>query len=84
MQWDGHEWRYLDGVAVTGHPRPCPQCGRMPTPEGHDACLGTIPGAAGACCGHGMHVGYVNWPAISAPAAWERGAYIGEVKDASD
>jgi len=39
--------------------RPCPRCGRMPTPEGYDACLGYIPGAAYACCGHGVEKGYV-------------------------
>jgi len=34
--------------------RPCPRCGRLPTPEGHDACLGTLPGVKSACCGHGV------------------------------
>jgi hypothetical protein len=23
------------------------------TPEGHDGCLGTLPGVMNACCGHG-------------------------------
>lgn len=32
----------------------CPHCGRPPTPEGHDACLGTLKGVAYACCGHGV------------------------------
>jgi len=36
------------------NPRPCPRCGRLPTPEGHDACLGTLPGVKSACCGHGV------------------------------
>lgn len=35
--------------------RPCPKCDRPPTPEGYDACLGLIPGATSACCGHGVH-----------------------------
>lgn len=48
-------WRYEDGVPVDDDPdRPCPRCGRPPTPEGHDACLGTIPGCVSACCGHGV------------------------------
>lgn len=33
--------------------RPCGHCGRENTPEGHDGCLGTLPGVANACCGHG-------------------------------
>ena len=48
-------WRYEDGVPLDDDPdRPCPRCGRPPTPEGHDACLGTIPGCVSACCGHGV------------------------------
>ena len=34
--------------------RPCGHCGRHATPEGHDACLGTLPGIMNACCGHGQ------------------------------
>lgn len=41
---------------------PCVLCHELPTPEGHDACLGTIEGAAGACCGHGVTAGYVQRP----------------------
>lgn len=26
----------------------------MPTPDGHDACLGELPGVKYACCGHGV------------------------------
>jgi hypothetical protein len=29
------------------------------SPEGHDACLGTLPGVRAACCGHGKTKGYV-------------------------
>ena len=49
-------WRFVD----TGEPakstwkeRPCGHCGQHNTPEGHDACLGELPGVANACCGHG-------------------------------
>ncbi len=31
----------------------------FPTPEGHDACLGTLPGVQAACCGQGKTKGYV-------------------------
>ncbi len=74
ITWDpnGGRWYYPDGAlaissnrAPTGYvmyreiARPCPRCGRMPTPEGYDACLGHIPGAISACCGHGVTPGYV-------------------------
>ena len=38
--------------------RPCKRCGKEPTLEGHDACLGELPGVKFACCGHGKE-GYV-------------------------
>lgn len=43
-----------DGILVSADKdRACGHCGKSNTPEGHDACLGTIPGAINACCGHG-------------------------------
>lgn len=33
--------------------RTCGSCGCDNTTEGHDACLGTLPGVMNACCGHG-------------------------------
>lgn len=38
----------------------CNRCGRKRTKEGHDPCLGTLPGVANACCGHGAE-GYINF-----------------------
>ena len=64
-KWRGHAicynqdqgiWIYVD----TGQPveewkdRPCGWCGYENTPEGHDGCLGTLPGVRNACCGHGV------------------------------
>lgn len=49
-------WLYADTmrpVAEGWKKRPCGHCGLPNTPEGHDGCLGTIPGAINACCGHG-------------------------------
>ncbi len=43
--------------AVQGTPDgvPCHHCGLDKTPEGHDGCLGTLPGdVMNACCGHGV------------------------------
>lgn len=43
--------------------RPCGHCGKHNTPEGHDACLGTLPGVMNACCGHGgSNDPYVQMP----------------------
>jgi len=33
--------------------RPCGYCGEHNTVEGHDACLGILPGMMNACCRHG-------------------------------
>lgn len=52
-------WYYEDGSSVK-KPRPCPHCGKLPTPEGHDGCLGTLPGVSYACCGHGGR-GYIKF-----------------------
>lgn len=56
MEKIGNEFFYVDTgeATVTAAPRPCGKCGEFNTPEGHDACLGTIPGPViNACCGHG-------------------------------
>lgn len=84
-RWRGHRieydeearaWRYGDGRRVEDEPdRPCGHCGRENTPDGHDACLGTISGAQNACCGHGSdRESYVQYPdgrRISGPRAIE-------------
>ena len=59
IKYEGGRWIYEDGVPVEQEERPCAKCGRPPTPEGHDACLGYIEGAVAACCGHGVEDGYI-------------------------
>ena len=56
IEYVGGEWRYVDdGTPTVGSDRSCcGKCGQHRTPEGHDACVGTIPGAMNACCGHGQ------------------------------
>jgi len=54
---DDGEWYYIDTGERTDanwQGRPCGHCDRMATAEGHDACLGTLPGVMNACCGHGI------------------------------
>ena len=47
-------WVFDDGALVRDWPlRPCGYCNRPSTSEGHDGCLGTLPGVINACCGHG-------------------------------
>lgn len=60
--WRGHTITFKDGAFVfddTGEPtvgsdRSCGHCGKHATAEGHDACIGTLPGVMNACCGHGV------------------------------
>ena len=59
----GHEIEEKNGefyFCDTGKPtirswssRACGHCGKHNTPEGHDSCLGELPGVMNACCGHG-------------------------------
>ena len=51
---DAEAWFYFDNGESADIERPCKRCGRLPTPEGYDACLGYIKGAESACCGHGV------------------------------
>lgn len=58
IYYDGKDWRYKDNNQIADDSRPCKRCGRLPTPEGYDACLGYIKGAFSACCGHGVTDSY--------------------------
>lgn len=53
--YENEEWVYKDTGESISAERPCKKCGRMPTVEGYDACLGHVEGATSACCGHGVH-----------------------------
>lgn len=49
------QWVYSDTKEpILDNERPCKRCGRMPTKEGYDTCLGYIEGATSVCCGHGV------------------------------
>ncbi|TAH62778.1 MAG: hypothetical protein EWM50_04995 [Gottschalkiaceae bacterium] len=52
--YDGLNWRFTDNKQIDNGTRECKRCGRKPTLEGYDACLGHIEGATSACCGHGV------------------------------
>ena len=51
---DGETWYYSDTGELADYERPCIRCGRMPTEEGYDACIGYVEGAWSVCCGHGV------------------------------
>lgn len=59
---EAQEWVYADTLEPLGDgkKRACIRCGKMPTSEGHDACLGTLSGGVtSACCGHGIEPPYI-------------------------
>ena len=56
IEYRNNEWVYAaSGIPTVGNrdKTPCGNCGEMPTTEGHDMCLGNLPGVMNACCGHG-------------------------------
>jgi len=57
-------WVFADTLLPVDNGRPCVRCQRAPTAEGFDACLGYIPGATSACCGHGKEKPYVKFQAF--------------------
>ena len=69
----------------------CNHCGMNCTPEGHDACLGTLPHPVmNACCGHGdpakayiqiYHEEYQSDPNALRLDGMEAVAYINRLKD---
>ena len=75
IYWDGETWRYSDDDSLYKDNRPCKRCGKMPTVEGYDACLGKIDGAIAACCGHGVEEPSVMYAEEVAPP--EKGKVIG-------
>ena len=52
--YDTQKWLYEDDRSIHDGSRPCKRCGKFPTKEGYDACLGHIKGVTSACCGHGV------------------------------
>ncbi len=63
----------LEDTVDTWEQRPCGFCDKPFTPEGHDACLGTLPDVLNACCGHGdpdaAYIQFDYWTCIHGPAA---------------
>lgn len=68
----------------SGQIHPCIHCDKLPTKEGHDGCIGTLPTqhVMNACCGHGSdnqaYVQFWNKPRIAGQEAIN---YINENKE---
>ncbi len=56
---DNGLWYYVDNDLIMTINRPCKRCGKPPTKEGYDACLGHIKDASSCCCGHGVEEPYI-------------------------
>lgn len=57
--FDGEVWRYIDNDKKFDEQRPCKKCGKSPTEEGYDACVGHVHEALSVCCGHGVRNSYI-------------------------
>ena len=69
VQQEDESWIYADtGQGVSKNPnRQCGHCDLPNRKDGHDACLGVLPGVMNACCGHGdVLTSYVQcWPNLA-------------------
>lgn len=52
-------WRYSNNKKIVDGKRSCKKCGKLPTKEGHDACMGKVKNATSVCCGHGVEAPYI-------------------------
>jgi hypothetical protein len=52
--FDLKDWKYSDTGESANIERQCKKCGRMPTKDGYDFCIGKLNGVSSACCGHGI------------------------------
>lgn len=64
--WDfiKQKWFYADTGESADIERSCNRCGKFPTSDGHDACLGYIEGVESACCGHGISKAFIKFNCI--------------------
>jgi hypothetical protein len=85
-KFKGHEiynqdgcWYFVDTnepALTTWRMRPCGHCNMEYTPDGHDGCIGHLPGVINACCGHGKsakaYIQFTDGSIIRGPSALER------------
>lgn len=58
---DGYRFRQTGQLVSENKDIACGHCGMENTSEGHDSCLGELPGVVNACCGHGKEKGYIQF-----------------------
>lgn len=58
------KWFYADTGESIEIERSCKRCGKFPTLEGYDACLGYIKDVESACCGHGVSKAFIKFKPI--------------------
>lgn len=56
--WNNNIWIYSDTKEPITNIKPCKHCGKLPTKEGYDNCIGELPNVKFACCGHGKDKPY--------------------------
>lgn len=61
IEFKNNKWVYSDTNESATKIRECKHCGKLPTNEGYDGCLGYLPDVAHACCGHGIDKPYVKF-----------------------
>ncbi|MDR3222622.1 MAG: hypothetical protein LBT66_02630 [Methanobrevibacter sp.] len=60
IKWpNGEDDIYSDTNEIADDSRPCLRCGKLPTQEGYDSCIGYVEGAQYVCCGHGKEHGII-------------------------
>jgi len=74
---------YTPDMAGSGQFATCAHCGKDPTPEGHDGCLGTLPHPVmNACCGHGdermAYIQFFGSSGIGEPDEWGNNRIAGK------
>lgn len=83
--WNAHRhgWDWSDtGLPADDKHRACAFCGRLPTERGADPCIGDIPGAHSACCGHGREPGYITWTGAQTTEMVRRGGWWEGIREA--
>ncbi len=74
---------YTPDMVGSGQFSTCAKCGKEPTKEGHDGCIGTLQDKSvmNACCGHGQDSqAYVQFWGSSRISGQEAINYINENK----
>lgn len=59
IEYINDKWVQQDTKESADIIRPCKYCGKLPSKEGYDGCIGFLPNVKYACCGHDIIKPYV-------------------------